>query len=518
MASVRRQPVSETEPVPFELEFDATDQAARPTNAIRSPTFAPATPVAAKVPVFDWRFQPTVVPPKRTSEQLAASLWRSSTEVDLYDSRRGEDFSFKAINKATDAVRLRNRQSVDLQRNLSLDALASDSNASRIVRGFRKSLDAPQAQSSRNSASVRAAMDRTVARLLHRFKVSKGRKERIYRASKHHLMVENWAKSRADLKGLPFADYENCTLDYDPAVTLQRHSDEFRRLGGRRVLGASERPINRDVSDTEHFVESRKWTSRDISALEQILQVQPESTREALVARLAGIPGTESTAALARRAVYDTSAEVREKAASALTSRDVDDVRPILMAALRYPWAPAAEHAAQVLVKTNDVEAVPQLEKLAQQRDPCAPFQRADGTWAVRELVRINHLRNCYLCHAPSVSEYDTVRGFVPSPSEPLPRLYYSAPSGYFVRADVTYLRQDFSVKHSVEQPGPWPNRQRFDYLVRTRAISHDEAIQIHCNTTKASRQRKAIVYALQNLTRHRPGGSQSRPARAARP
>ena len=44
------------------------------------------------------------------------------------------------------------------------------------------------------------------------------------------------------------------------------------------------------------------------------------------------------------------------------------------------------------------------------------------------------------------------------------------------VRFDVTYLRQDFSMKLKVADADPWPEMQRYDFLVRTREISTQEA------------------------------------------
>ncbi|MFQ5732655.1 MAG: hypothetical protein ACE5KM_11970, partial [Planctomycetaceae bacterium] len=142
------------------------------------------------------------------------------------------------------------------------------------------------------------------------------------------------------------------------------------------------------------------------------------------------------------------------------------------------------------------------LERLLTKPNPRLPFRNSHGQWAVRELVRVNHMRNCYLCHAPSLSEYDTVRGFVPSPSQSLPRLYYASRSrgGHFVRADVTYLRQDFSVMHAVKNHKPWPERQRFDYLVRTRLISKAEAVKIRKRLPKWDAQRNAVLVALHQL------------------
>jgi hypothetical protein len=44
------------------------------------------------------------------------------------------------------------------------------------------------------------------------------------------------------------------------------------------------------------------------------------------------------------------------------------------------------------------------------------------------------------------------------------------------VHIDVTYLRQDFSVLQPVADANPWPEMQRFDFLVRTRTLTEDEA------------------------------------------
>ena len=95
-----------------------------------------------------------------------------------------------------------------------------------------------------------------------------------------------------------------------------------------------------------------------------------------------------------------------------------------------------------------------QLKKMLDEPDPRAPSRGDDGQWKVRELVRVNHLRNCLLCHAPSVDSGDYLRGRVPEPDKPIPVEYYHSPNGTYVRADVTYLRQDFSVSHPVPGSG----------------------------------------------------------------
>ena len=100
----------------------------------------------------------------------------------------------------------------------------------------------------------------------------------------------------------------------------------------------------------------------------------------------------------------------------------------------------------------------------------------------VRELVRVNHHRNCLLCHAPgntgNVSP-DTLTAEVPVPGQPLTPPssgYDSTQQEILVRLDVTYLRQDFSALQPVADANPWPEMQRFDFLVRTRTLTDEEA------------------------------------------
>jgi hypothetical protein len=122
----------------------------------------------------------------------------------------------------------------------------------------------------------------------------------------------------------------------------------------------------------------------------------------------------------------------------------------------------------------------------------------------VSELVRVNHLRNCYLCHAPALSIKDPVPGVVPSPGRELPPAYYGSSRGPFVRADVTYLRQDFSLMQRVEKPDRWPPWQRFDFLVRTRELSADEVAALGKGAHPRWMiypQREAVLFALRELT-----------------
>jgi hypothetical protein len=224
---------------------------------------------------------------------------------------------------------------------------------------------------------------------------------------------------------------------------------------------------------------------------------------------LSALKGDKASAALAQRAVFDLSEEVREAAVKALKERPVKEYRPVLLAELRYPWAPAADHAAEALVNLDDRDAASDLAGLLDKPDPAAPFQDKDKNWMAPELVRVNHLGNCLLCHAPSLAKDDPVRGVVPERGKPIPVVYYEDPRGDFVRADVTYLKQDFSAVQTVSghDRGQWPRLQRFDYLIRTRELNKDE---VGCLTSTEDAgawkpatypQREAVLWALRELT-----------------
>ncbi len=145
-------------------------------------------------------------------------------------------------------------------------------------------------------------------------------------------------------------------------------------------------------------------------------------------------------------------------------------------------------------------------------------MEKRDGkeVRVVHELVRINHFRNCMLCHAPGNTENTpegVLKAAVPLPSVPLP--IPSEGGGYeeraselpdtVVRIDMTYLRQDFSVMMPVSDSHPWPDMQRFDFLVRTRVLTENEADAygngVGEETGRQSPYHRAALYALRELT-----------------
>jgi hypothetical protein len=246
-----------------------------------------------------------------------------------------------------------------------------------------------------------------------------------------------------------------------------------------------------------------------VPTLTQLLQAEDRPLRLLLVELLARIKGRAASQALAQRALFDLSDEVREAAVAALRERPRDDCRRLLLDGFRYPWPPVADHAAEALVALRDRDSVPDLVRLLDEPDPALPAfaGRADGRLGpavVSELVRVNHLKNCLLCHAPSLAPNEPVRGLVPTPGQPVPPAfspqYYESTTGIFVRADVTYLKQDFSVPQPVVRPEPWPASQRFDYLVRTRPAAVDELTALLARRDGYP-QREAVLFALRELT-----------------
>jgi len=94
--------------------------------------------------------------------------------------------------------------------------------------------------------------------------------------------------------------------------------------------------------------------------------------------------------------------------------------------------------------------------------------------------------------------------GPIPVPGEPFPeslQTYDLRKLGEnAVRADVTYLRQDFSVRLPVADPGNWPKMQRYDFLVRARTLKDEERKRLSRPTERTS-HRRSILFALRELT-----------------
>jgi hypothetical protein len=333
-------------------------------------------------------------------------------------------------------------------------------------------------------------------------------KQLLAPSEKSHPLLALLAR-RADLAGLPARGAKDCQASAESAklaTSLSRDVGRWRR----HLLSASQPGADPSlILKVAQYIEMRLFTVKDwetpaaVPMLEQVLQSEAPAIRLLLVKQLAKIEGPESDAALARRAVFDVSEDVRHVAVEVMKTRSLRGARSTLLGALRYPWAPAADHAADAIVKLGDKDAVAELSKLVDLPDPSAPtYDPSKKAWFKPELTRVNHLSNCLLCHAASTTFHDPVRGVIPDPSKPLPEGYYQPSSGPAVRADVVYLRQDFSVEQCVAEPKEWPVFQRFDYFVRRVEVPAKEAIAM----ADAARgrdypQRQAVLFAIHELS-----------------
>jgi hypothetical protein len=319
---------------------------------------------------------------------------------------------------------------------------------------------------------------------------------------------------RSEFQGLQFLQGDECHLGKGPAENLQALSLALRKHVEHCTHKAGSPDVRPDIDMlrdrlTDDDAARRQWCNPEaLPTLMQLLQAENAPARQLMVDLLAETDDPRATAALAVRAMVDLAPEVRASAVRALALRPAEDFRDLLVAGLRHPWAPVAAHAAEALAAVRDRGAVAALVGLLDRSPPGLPteFNGTGQVPVVRELVRVNHLRNCMLCHPPSVKDLDMVRGAIPSPSLPLPSplspSYYDN-SSTFVHADVTYLRQDFSVMQPVEQPpAGWPTYQRFDYMVRTRKLFGVDARSLAEAKARMTRDyRSSVLFALCALT-----------------
>lgn len=329
-------------------------------------------------------------------------------------------------------------------------------------------------------------------------------------------LLDNTTKS-----SLPFAEDSECELEHPQAVALDRFSRLLMERIARAETSAAKHPRSSALSDPRQVLalalkNERKWQSEAaVPAMLQILQVESLPVRLQMVEMLADLGTPEATQALVNRAVFDLAPEIRESANDALGQLYHSGYRQELFEALRYPWPEVAWHAAETFAAVKDTKAVPSLIELLDEPDPRLPSRDETGRMVVKELVGINHVQNCLLCHAPSRSKTDLARRVV-SPGG----TFSTGGSRYgdsgaiqlddvAVRADITYLRQDFSVMQQAGQGNFNRSSQRIDYLVWTREATTEEVTQADSDFSEkppSYPQRDAVLHALRKLTGQNPG------------
>jgi hypothetical protein len=409
---------------------------------------------------------------------------------------------------------------------------------------------------------------------------------------KSDAFVEALIDHRADLHGMPFAMGDACRTLGTRAKYLAIFSAGVRSIVSESTEVTEAMPTPRINAgkfwgkmaqmQAEVDLQTRTLCDQDRDDLEaarvgvvmQILGPESSAVRTGLVKFLSKTPHVDATRALARLVLFSAEDEVRLAAIQALKLRREKDYSFTLVQGFRYPLPEVARRAADALIRLECNDAVPQLIDMLDESDPRLPVTKeVEGkkVAVVQEMVRVNHHRNCMLCHAPSdtevsnaaavvrpktfsqttiteivpVTEEITVKApdggkdsvktvtklapvtktiatevelnpslsaQVPLPNEQLPSL---SEGGYgrggsspdiMVRIDVTYLRQDFSLMMPVHEAAPWPDMQRFDFLVRSRVLSAKEAEEFRQQAPKAvagstTPYQRAILFALRELT-----------------
>jgi hypothetical protein len=332
---------------------------------------------------------------------------------------------------------------------------------------------------------------------------------RTGRITGHYHPVLAVIEARPDLRGLPVRRVLEAWLPRAEAEAFRDASVLLRQELG-AVTGLTPGANSRRIQfRPEVFTAQPGVVAR---VMHQMVQVESVPLRKALVAKLTKLRAPVASAALAHRAVYEPLPELRQTAILALKDRAAAEYLPVFMQAMRGPWPPAADLAAEALTALAPAEAVSDLVTLLEAPSASTPLPDDKGVPTVRELVRINHSHNCVLCHAQSVSRGDGIRVAAPSPIRPLPPAFTlanyegggkggsSAPSDtVFVRPDITYLRQEFSWMLPVSNPGLWPSLQRYDFLVRTRPAVDGEVVA--AKRDHDTPQKRAIVRTLQAIT-----------------
>jgi hypothetical protein len=343
---------------------------------------------------------------------------------------------------------------------------------------------------------------------------------------------------RSDLAGLPFAMGDACRIqgEYSKqltlAVNLVRRSmtDKGADTGPGSLIDVPGDPspaaafweryrVNCQEEEAGvHRIDRERlelMTKARIAALMQVLAPEAPSIRLGLVRYLASVSHREATRALARLVLFSQEEEVRQAAIQGLKVRRERDYTDVLQSGLRYPWPAVAGRAADAIVKLERTDLIPDLVNVLDEADPRAPVARGTGAtkvYVANELVRVNHHRSCLLCHAPGNTDevsQETLTAGVPLPSEPLDGLaggYKKRIPDLTVRVDVTYLRQDFSLTMAVADAHPWPEMQRYDFLVRSRELTEEEvgAYREQFGTGDPSRPnayQRAAVAALRAIT-----------------
>jgi hypothetical protein len=339
------------------------------------------------------------------------------------------------------------------------------------------------------------------------------------------LPLRRLAAGRDDLRGLRFLPDGEAELSPTARDVLYNVSSQMKDLSRGHGYGAGAEDRMAAMFTSVVAVEGQRGELAG-PRLEQVAMPHGWQTRQALIVALSGRrserdrhrnpfylggwvvelgsigPGV-ARRTIARRAVFDPSQEVRRAARWALRGGDPTDVRPIFLAALRHPWPPAADHAARALVQIEDTGALPELRKLVKLPPPDEP-RREGGRWVRRGVARIDHLRNCMLCHP--AAGHNPPRSAVLGTLQLPGRALNAGPQ--HVYAHVAFLRPDLSIPFEVKavEHDTWPANRRFDFVEAEQTMTdaeHKEYLARRAESLWGTYpQREAVRWAITKLSR----------------
>lgn len=343
-----------------------------------------------------------------------------------------------------------------------------------------------------------------------------------YRDLIKQIRLENYKKQdgfliaqmdrRPELRGLPFMMGDECRLSRTDAELMQSAVTTVHRA----FANFNQASESVDLWDL-YAMQKPKLNQSDAAALTQIFGPGHPKLKAGVVRQLRGMQNLRATKELVKLAIFDLSSDVRTAALDALKDRPKEEYGDALIHGLRYPLGYVAEQAANAIVVLRRTDLLPDVAAVLGETAPGDPYPVHGNktVYVVREVVRVNHLRNCLLCHAPAeVGNEDEVPGLVQVSNAPR-RSGYSgtltvaqeiANGEHGVRADVTYLRQDFSLMMANDQKDANSVIQRFDFVVRTRVVEGDELnerwkVKDARSPEFLSANQKASVHVLRKLS-----------------
>jgi hypothetical protein len=455
-------------------------------------------------------FEVTPNPTRQTTATIPALQSGESVTIPLrITPRRVGDLTFSVLAEKTQANQMATlataQLNVSFDPNLSTDRLLPTRAGATIPKSLPTTLaDVPEV-SIEDDHSAKLPAGEAFEHVAHLI-------EKINHVNKNKTdaYMEALIKHRTDVRGLPFAMGDSCRLTAEESRLFKAELERLRPAMANPAAMAQNLPNASATNEPIWMVKAR------IAALVQVVEPEGPELGRQMVKYLASLSHIDATRALARIAISAEDDEMRSKAVDALAVRRDADYDEILINGLNYPFPAVAERSKDAIVKMKRLDLAPKLVAMLDRPDPRAPqTKEIDGKTVpvVRELVRVNHLKNCLLCHSPAKVESLAAMGLppgpikgdsksgdasiaprsgpvavqtalvapIPLPGQPVPTLSQggygqSSLTDTLVAFDVTYLRQDFSVKLPVANAQPWPDRQRFDFLVRTRQLTEKDA------------------------------------------